>query len=120
MAPALIQLEETNFSVSARTVALSATGTGSTYTLTVTVSEMTGSQPFLSIVGGSAGNLGNGTINPNGSVTYSTTLTRDEGNTGNITVTVADNSSGATYGGCLLYTSPSPRDQRGSRMPSSA
>ena len=28
-------------------------------------------------------------------------------------------SSGATYA-CLLYTSPSPRDQRGSRMPSSA
>ena len=34
---------------------------------------------------------------------------------------------GATYGSlliiirnCLLYTSPSPRDQRGSRMPSSA
>ena len=26
----------------------------------------------------------------------------------------------ATAGGCLLYTSPSPRDQRGSRMPSSA
>ena len=26
----------------------------------------------------------------------------------------------ATVGGCLLYTSPSPRDQRGSRMPSSA
>ena len=24
------------------------------------------------------------------------------------------------YGYCLLYTSPSPRDQRGSRMPSSA
>ena len=24
------------------------------------------------------------------------------------------------YGACLLYTSPSPRDQRGSRMPSSA
>ena len=24
------------------------------------------------------------------------------------------------YVGCLLYTSPSPRDQRGSRMPSSA
>ena len=24
------------------------------------------------------------------------------------------------YFGCLLYTSPSPRDQRGSRMPSSA
>ena len=27
--------------------------------------------------------------------------------------------AGNTYG-CLLYTSPSPRDQRGSRMPSSA
>ena len=26
----------------------------------------------------------------------------------------------ATAGPCLLYTSPSPRDQRGSRMPSSA
>ena len=26
----------------------------------------------------------------------------------------------AVYGLCLLYTSPSPRDQRGSRMPSSA
>ena len=24
------------------------------------------------------------------------------------------------HAGCLLYTSPSPRDQRGSRMPSSA
>ena len=27
---------------------------------------------------------------------------------------------GATLYSCLLYTSPSPRDQRGSRMPSSA
>ena len=27
---------------------------------------------------------------------------------------------GAKAGDCLLYTSPSPRDQRGSRMPSSA
>ena len=26
----------------------------------------------------------------------------------------------AEYEDCLLYTSPSPRDQRGSRMPSSA
>ena len=30
----------------------------------------------------------------------------------------ADQNEG--YGNCLLYTSPSPRDQRGSRMPSSA
>ena len=30
------------------------------------------------------------------------------------------NLSGLTIASCLLYTSPSPRDQRGSRMPSSA
>ena len=29
-------------------------------------------------------------------------------------------SGGVSGGPCLLYTSPSPRDQRGSRMPSSA
>ena len=29
-------------------------------------------------------------------------------------------SAKALYYSCLLYTSPSPRDQRGSRMPSSA
>ena len=31
-----------------------------------------------------------------------------------------ENVLGVTINGCLLYTSPSPRDQRGSRMPSSA
>ena len=31
-----------------------------------------------------------------------------------------DRSGNFWVGGCLLYTSPSPRDQRGSRMPSSA
>ena len=35
----------------------------------------------------------------------------DEGSTPRYTVSLS---------GCLLYTSPSPRDQRGSRMPSSA
>ena len=33
-------------------------------------------------------------------------------------ITILEN--GNTPWGCLLYTSPSPRDQRGSRMPSSA
>ena len=33
----------------------------------------------------------------------------------------ADTADGAlVYSGCLLYTSPSPRDKRQSRMPSSA
>jgi len=31
-----------------------------------------------------------------------------------------ETAEGAMYDRCLLYTSPSPRDQRGSRMPSSA
>ena len=31
-----------------------------------------------------------------------------------------DHMLSANLEGCLLYTSPSPRDQRGSRMPSSA
>ena len=31
-----------------------------------------------------------------------------------------DGSTYTEYENCLLYTSPSPRDQRGSRMPSSA
>jgi len=49
------------------------------------------------------------------------TLIKSEFNSGPIDV------MGVSYGGliaqhlaCLLYTSPSPRDQRGSRMPSSA
>ena len=33
---------------------------------------------------------------------------------------VLENTKGALLNDCLLYTSPSPRDQRGSRMPSSA
>ena len=44
---------------------------------------------------------------------------------GDLTLIVADLTIGKgpfvdTYKSCLLYTSPSPRDQRGSRMPSSA
>ena len=35
-------------------------------------------------------------------------------------VGIDDCSTDLTLRGCLLYTSPSPRDQRGSRMPSSA
>ena len=46
----------------------------------------------------------------------------DAHETGSIQVGIHDVAY-AIYGnpqGCLLYTSPSPRDQRGSRMPSSA
>ena len=34
--------------------------------------------------------------------------------------TAGDSIEFGDFKGCLLYTSPSPRDQRGSRMPSSA
>ena len=35
-------------------------------------------------------------------------------------IDIANLDNGTASGTCLLYTSPSPRDQRGSRMPSSA
>jgi len=38
---------------------------------------------------------------------------------GKVTVETKDGEK-VSFGACLLYTSPSPRDQRGSRMPSSA
>ena len=37
-----------------------------------------------------------------------------------VCATLGQTKKGDTSNGCLLYTSPSPRDQRGSRMPSSA
>ena len=49
-------------------------------------------------------------------------LSRPPVSTAPAAVTLAQRApySGMEYGYCLLYTSPSPRDQRGSRMPSSA
>ena len=38
----------------------------------------------------------------------------------NTVVTAEDQRESASFGGCLLYTSPSPRDRTRSRMPSSA
>ena len=35
-------------------------------------------------------------------------------------INIVDTPGHADFGGCLLYTSPSPRDNRTSRMPSSA
>ena len=37
-----------------------------------------------------------------------------------ISFDISQNASTTHINNCLLYTSPSPRDQRGSRMPSSA
>ena len=43
---------------------------------------------------------------------------KDGTNAANVTISFHNGST--DYYLCLLYTSPSPRDQRGSRMPSSA
>ena len=43
-----------------------------------------------------------------------------DGSSGDFNATADNFGINAEETGCLLYTSPSPRDQRGSRMPSSA
>ena len=92
------------------------------------------------VVAGSTG--GTFTINGDGSYSFNTgsdfdflaagetasttvdyTVSDGEGGTDTATVTVTvtgTNDTPTSVGTCLLYTSPSPRDQRGSRMPSSA
>ena len=52
--------------------------------------------------------------------TSANSVTATELSAFNFSVTTADVDSGDSLSICLLYTSPSPRDQRGSRMPSSA
>ena len=61
---------------------------------------------------------------PNGTVTVAAdgtiTVTPDTGYAGDIDVPYTIEDQDSAGDSCLLYTSPSPRDQRGSRMPSSA
>ena len=47
-------------------------------------------------------------------------MTVDHGFLHTVSIQGTANDPDRTTGACLLYTSPSPRDQRGSRMPSSA
>ena len=74
-----------------------------------TIDFTEGSGQDLEITGG--GILGNGTIYDNLWVYAVSTSNAATNNSFIFSNAVA---------GCLLYTSPSPRDQRGSRMPSSA
>ena len=69
----------------------------------------------LSVTDASVVGAGNGTVtvNPDGTVSF------DPGSDFDDLVPGATQQVEITYT-CLLYTSPSPRDQRGSRMPSSA
>ena len=72
-----------------------------------------------------------GTVTSSGSITLGGTLNlsaapaigNTTANTGAFTTLAASGAvtlSGGTANGCLLYTSPSPRDRQKSRMPSSA
>ena len=97
---------------------------GSTQTVTITIN---GAED-ASVVGGDV----TGSVTEDGTLVDSGTLTISDTDTSDnpvswidVASTVGNNGfgsfviSGNTWT-CLLYTSPSPRDQRGSRMPSSA
>ena len=77
--------------------------------------DQTLGQENLSVIFQS-GNSNNAIVTQAGRNNRSTV--RQSGNNNSATVDQA--MQGNTYEVCLLYTSPSPRDQRGSRMPSSA
>ena len=47
-------------------------------------------------------------------------VSAEEGDSVELEIDVVDANAKQWYGACLLYTSPSPRDKRQSRMPSSA
>ena len=51
---------------------------------------------------------------------YSLGETTNGGASNDLDIYLVDDNGNLLYNTCLLYTSPSPRDQRGSRMPSSA
>ena len=60
-----------------------------------------------------------GVVPARGTVTLTLPEIAENGNTVSMSVSVESPMTEDSYV-CLLYTSPSPRDQRGSRMPSSA
>ena len=57
---------------------------------------------------------------PTGAVRFNTDSSKMEVYIGDTWMEVAVSSPNLDGGSCLLYTSPSPRDKRQSRMPSSA
>ena len=81
----------------------------------------TGSAGSAAVASGLTGspNISVGTITASGSVSIGGTLTyEDVTNIDSVGIITARN--GVDFKGCLLYTSPSPRDRTRSRMPSSA
>ena len=114
-APGLIQLQDTMFTAPVRTVALSAAAGGSagTYTLTATVSDAASSDAYVfvevaggTIEGGTSAALSDGTVNSDGSITYTATIVRNSGSSDPITVSVADDTtSNFWFGGELTINS---------------
>ena len=73
------------------------------------IGASTGEASLGGILGGGIGGAIGGALTANSGAILNPTQAR-----------VFGGLSGGLAGVCLLYTSPSPRDQRGSRMPSSA
>ena len=108
-------------------------------TVTITGSTLTSTQTGLSVNGvtfdasvvvvGNGANVSNNTsgvgvdgntINSGESLSFSLNISNVSGGAVNFKGFTELDFNSFTTDGCLLYTSPSPRDQRGSRMPSSA
>ena len=105
----------TNFDIIDRVLngVVTLTLTGTTTTLTTTDGALSDGHYKVLVLSGSPSGTNTVTITPNDQSklylvnnTTSQSVVFTQGSGGNVT--------------CLLYTSPSPRDQRGSRMPSSA
>ena len=96
------------------TVTLTQSDVGTTMTVTAAYTDALDS--IESVSSTATAEVANVNDDPTGSVTISGTVAEDSVLTA--ANTLADDDGMGTV--CLLYTSPSPRDQRGSRMPSSA
>ena len=92
-----------------------------TFTGTAATPSMNGAGNFSSSITDSGTGLYSVTFtNALADVHYAVTIGGVRTDSSTFTWGMRETYSLATSGFCLLYTSPSPRDQRGSRMPSSA
>ena len=77
--------------------------------------------PSITKTNGFLNNFVTGTVFQNANLGFYVATIRSTSNGSNTAVDLRDaDGDGAGEADCLLYTSPSPRDKRQSRMPSSA
>ena len=106
---------------------ITATNTGGTDTASVTIvvndvapSDLDYSPNSFTLTKGTAMTAVSPTTNGGTVVSYSVSPSLPAGLSINATTGVISGTPSAVASTCLLYTSPSPRDQRGARMPSAA